>query len=220
MFNWLQDFIKDARQGCDFAVRASEDRVAEVEARLGVALPPSYRHFLLRWNGARVCGEQIFSCQDLLDYVEAECGFAPYNGELRLAGQTDGDYRRIYNLKPTHFLAFASPDLSSDLYCFDTHRTYHNEYIVCEFVHDDDDLARLMRPDCPSFEAYLMEKLYGGIDSTDIFWDDDMEEAIAERYFEEKSAYWEDYFQQQLTSMGANMDTLPHLRWAEWRQSL
>jgi hypothetical protein len=220
MYQWLGEFIADAKQYCEFAPGTDAARIAEMEMRLGTALPPSYRAFLVRWDGASVCSERIFSCTELLEYAENECGFAPYRGELRLTADSGQNYRRIYGLKPTHFLAFGSPDLSADLYCLDTQRSVNGEYLVCEFSHDDDDLKRLMRPECPSFEALLLEKLYNGIGLTDVFLDDSLEEDEAERYFEEKSAYWGERLHQMLSAAGADMEALPHLRWAAWRRAI
>src|SRR4051812_14285940 len=52
---------------------ASEDALAEAEKRLGVELPPSFRHFLLASDGARIPSSTInrfFSAAELEWFVE------------------------------------------------------------------------------------------------------------------------------------------------------
>ncbi|MDM8547758.1 SMI1/KNR4 family protein [Candidatus Venteria ishoeyi] len=220
MYNWLQELINDAKQFSDFAPGADETRITEVEEKLGIILPPSYCEFLLRWDGAKICSMQIFSCAKLLEYVEEECGFALYDGELRWTADSDKNYRHIYALKPTHFLAFCEPEYSSDLYCFDTSRTLDNEFLICKFSHDDDDLERLVRPEVPSFELWLMKKLYDEMDLVDLFLDDDLEEEAAESYLIERSEYWGDYLKKMLTAAGADMTVLPSQCWQAWRKTL
>jgi hypothetical protein len=43
-----------------------------------------------------------FSCAELLEYADTECGFSVYDDKLRLAVDSGEEYRRIYGLKPTH----------------------------------------------------------------------------------------------------------------------
>ncbi len=217
MYQWLRTLTSEARQSLAFSASTNENQVAIVESRLGISLPTSYRNFVLLWDGATLCSEKIFSIQILMEYVDTECGFGLYNNELCLAADSGQTHRQIYQLKPTHFLAFGMPEHSSDLYCFDTNRMINGEYPICEFSHDEEDMERILRLECPSFIAFLQEKLYDDLELVDAFWDDTLEEE-AECYFEEKSAYWNHHLKKELIAAGADMDVLPHQRWDKWRR--
>lgn len=218
MYQWLQALINDSRQSLTFSTGVEESEIEALEARLGIHFPPSYRNFLLFSDGAVVCSEQLFSIPTLLDYINLDCGFKPYDGELCLAADSGQPHRHIYQLKPTHFLAFGMPEHSADLYCLDTSKTIDGEYPVCEFSHDEDDMERILRLEYPSFSAFLLDKLYDDLELVDAFWDNTLEEEEAERYFEEKAAYWHDYLKKALIVAGANMDELFHRRWDKWRR--
>ncbi len=220
MYEWLRGFIADARRNCDFASSgASMEELAELESRLGIVLPPSYRGFLHRWNGARFCSKKVFAVDEVMEFVDYECGFSAYRDELRLAADSGIECRWIYRLKPTHFLAFGMPDFSSDLYSLDTSRTIEGEHPVCEFAHDSDDVAGMSWVEYPSFEVFLMEQLYGGMGLTDVFLDEELEEEECERYFEEKQELWGERLAEMLTAAGADMKVLRHQRWDDWRRA-
>lgn len=81
---------------------AKEEALVEAEKDLGVVFPPSYKQFLLKWNGGTAYDASIYGVQieDGYDLVV-----------LNKRGREEG--------LPPHLVGFAAT-LTGDVFCFDT----------------------------------------------------------------------------------------------------
>lgn len=224
MDTWLYDLLQDGGENVQFAPGASSASMSYFEAQLGIHLPPSYRQFLQAWNGARFGLEHIFSHQEVMHYLKNECGFLPYRGgPVHLTGEAPQQAQRYhlsYNLKPTHFLAFGKPSLSMDLHCFDTSRHWGDEFVICEFCHDENDIDCLLRPAFPSFSAFLLDSLYQAVSNGQFFQCSHIENEAARHQAERLQTHWEERLGDLLLDAGANLDAPPYAYWERWQQGL
>ena len=113
---------------------ADPTAIAEAEQALGLTLPPSFRAFLRRWNGAGAYDSSIYG-------VGGEEGFDIV--ALNLRGWREG--------LPEHLLGFAAT-LTGEVYCFDTSAPASSgEYPVVVIDPDEGELAAV----CASFREWL-----------------------------------------------------------------
>lgn len=209
MFKWLQQF--ESETYClELADRgATENELLEVEQIIGIALPPSYKAFLKLWNGGALGGQTVFSTQVLVDGLK-NYGFSSYTGQIERVGK---NYNYVYRAKPAHLLAYANLDFSSDLYCFDTRPTTNNEYPICLYDHEISDLDELLTVKYPSFEAFVLEKVYHLTDDLEYFMADDSNEDEDYEKAEAVLERWQQTIREKLIERGAD---LSDLWWPKW----
>lgn len=126
---------------------AEESQVVEAESQLDIKLPPTYRAFLLRWNGGSGYDTSLYgvSCEDGYDLAI-----------LNIRGRQEG--------LPEHLIGFAAT-ISGDVYCFDSSQADdRGEYPVClidvqqgQVIHACEDFAEWLDR-LPLLDQELAEK--------------------------------------------------------------
>lgn len=141
MFEWLPERIKQAYKVFEefsldwtFILNspATEAEIQACEVDLGVALPPSYREFLLRWNGAYLfCVEE-----DILPGWE-NSGLV-IHGTATLLGFNQPDRERFTDEEWNSLIAFCylGRVSSGDFCALDPQQTTNSEYTVLDCFHE------------------------------------------------------------------------------------
>lgn len=164
MFEWLPEQIERAKiisdefeQGWEFLLNppATEADIRSCEAVLGIPLPPSYKEFLLRWNGAYLFRiDESQSSNDLWDgssliHIQGTQYLLEFNQQVR------GDLSdEEWNL-----LILFAYRYSGDYYGLDPYQTKNSEYAVLNCEHDSHSLKWWQSKIASSFTEWL-ERLF------------------------------------------------------------
>lgn len=181
MFEWMDDRIADVQgtaaareQGWRFLLNppATGDEVRRCEEALGLPLPPSYRAFLSRWNGASLFRRESPWPNDP-NPVSSEFGIKgthdlpSFHGKFKATVLPDILPEEWGNL----IVFCAVPSGSGDHCALDPdQRTAEGEYAVVDCFHE-------LRPRCwrraviaPSFEAWLRRAFDAALQKADPYY--------------------------------------------------
>jgi len=169
VFAWLPDRIEQAKiisqefeQDWKFILNppATEAAIQACEVALGVPLPPSYRDFLLRWNGASLFRWERYQKNGFC-FVTREIGIQgtdellEFNQENRL-DFTDEEWDSL-------ILFCYIPGTGGDFCGFDPHQTTNWEYAVLDCCHEVAPLEWRQARIASSFAEWL-EKIFDQVD--------------------------------------------------------
>lgn len=142
MFEWLSERIEQAHKVFqEFSLDwtfilnspATEAEIQACEVDLGVALPPSYREFLLRWNGAYLfCVEE-----DILPPGWENSGLV-IHGTATLLGFNQPEWEGFTAEEWNSLVAFCylGRVRSGDFCALDPQQTTNSEYTVLDCFHE------------------------------------------------------------------------------------
>lgn len=181
MFKWIYKLQKQIENELDehfFDHPAKEEQISELENKLQIKLPESFKSFLLICNGTLLSSTEIFSTDKILEFTD-EWGFWPWNGKIEY-DYDEENVKDYYSDKPMHFLVFARMDALN--YCFDTRELINGEYPVCVYEPENEEVQNL-KVYSSSFDKFLKQEIVQLSD-----WWELPDEWFEAKSFEEKIA--------------------------------
>lgn len=157
MYNWLYKLRKHIEEELDehfFNHPAKENQILELEEKLSIKLPESFKSFQLICDGNFLSSTEIFSINKLTEFTN-EWGFWPWKGKIEYDYE-EGQSKDYYSDKPMHFLVFARMDALN--YCFDTRKLINGEYPICVYEPENEEDENL-KIYSTSFEKFIKQEI-------------------------------------------------------------